>query len=251
MLPGIFLVVLLAGSAYGADAVVSPQLSDECPDNNSGVQRNIYTSQVPATSLKLYLKGVVATDDNRQGYAIIRSTDQNEWHFRVGDCIYGLARLEEIYVDRIVLLRDTRYESLHLPAEFMARDHAREKARKLKAKRIVSDFRNKLVNRRGMELIKMFGFDTTYRNGGFVGFTVRIVGEEGARLLDMLDIEEGDLITAVNGKRFSESIEAAQSLTGLKDATGVDVEIDRKGTPMFFHFDFEELDKTDGTEDAT
>jgi PDZ domain-containing secreted protein len=103
-----------------------------------------------------------------------------------------------------------------------------------------------------MELIKMFGFDTAYKNGSFVGFTVKVMGEDGARMLEVLGVEEGDLITAVNGKRFAESIEATQSLTKLKDAKEVDVEIERKGVPMFFHFDFADLEQAaiDADEDA-
>ena len=222
MLLGLSLLLLTADS-YGADEV-------------QGAADN------PGTSLQLMLKGIVATDDHLQGYAIIRSDDQQEWHFRTGDSVYGLATLEEIHIDRVVLRHDGRHETLFLPIEFMARDTAMERARKLEAKRIVSDFRSKLVNRDGMELIRMFGFDTAYKNGGFYGFTVKVVGEDGARMLEVLGVEEDDLITAVNGKRFAESIEAVQSLTELKDAAEVDVEIERDGVKMFFHFDFDQLD---------
>jgi hypothetical protein len=93
-----------------------------------------------------------------------------------------------------------------------------------------------------MALIRMFGFEETYGNGGFIGFTVKIVGEDGARMLEVLGVQEGDVITAVNGKRFAESLVAIESLSTLKDATEVDVEIDRQGVPMFFHFDFDQLD---------
>ena len=199
------------------------------------------TDQSEETVFGLYLKGILATEDQHLGYAIIRSPDEQEWHFRAGESVYGLATLEQIYIDRVILRRDGRRETLRLPVEFMAPDNPMERARKLEAKRIVSDFRSKLVNRDGMELIKMFGFDTAYKNGGFAGFTVKVVGADGARMLEVLGVEEGDLITAVNGKRFAESIEAVQSLAELKDATEVDVEIERNGVPMFFHFDFDQL----------
>ena len=170
--------------------------------------------------------------------------------------MFGLATLEEIYVDRVILLRGGRHETLRLPIEFMASDPVMERERKKEAKRIVSDFRHKLVSRKGMELIKMFGFDTAYKNGGFYGFKVKIIGEDGARMLETLGVEEDDLITAVNGKRFSESIEAVESLKKLKDATEVDVEIERGGVPLFFHFDFADLEQAadvvdDGTPGAT
>jgi general secretion pathway protein C len=204
----------------------------------------------PETKLKLSLKGVVATDNHLDGYAIIQKPDKEELHFKVKDSVFGLATLEEIYIDRVILLRGGRYETLKLPIEFMGGDLFMERQRKEEAKRIVSDFRHKLVNRQGMELMKMFGFDTAYRNGGFAGFTITVMGEDGARMLEALGVEEGDLITAVNGKRFSEGVEAVQSLTKLKDATEVDVEIDRKGVPMFFHFDFADLGQTADIVDA-
>ena len=222
------------------DTLVEAQLFDAVDDaGENQAQRPI---QVPDTALDLFLKGIVATSDHRDGYAIIRSPDEQEWPFRTGDSVYGLATLEEIYIDRVILRRDGRYETLRLPIEFMAREHSGEEARKKEARRIVTDFREKLLARDGMALIRMFGFEETYGNGGFIGFTVKIVGEDGARMLEVLGVEEGDVITAVNGKRFAESLEAIESLRTLKDATEVDVEIDRQGAPMFFHFDFDQLD---------
>jgi len=197
----------------------------------------------PETKLKLSLKGIVSTDDSKQGYAIIQKPDKEEKHFKVNDSVFELATLVEIYIDRVILLRGERHETLKLPIEFMGGDLFMERLRKAEAKRIVSDFRHKLVNRKGMELIKMFGFDTTYKNGGFYGFTVKVVGEDGPRMLEALGVEEGDVITAVNGKRFAESLEAVQSLTELKYATEVDVEIERAGAPLFFHLSFDDLEQ--------
>lgn len=216
-----------------------PGIADE--QKKTGMRR---MPNAPETSLKLSLKGIVATDDHLDGYAIIQKPAGEERHFKVRDSVFGLAKLDEIHVNRVILLRDGRYETLRLPVEFMASDLIMERERKREAKRIVSDFRQKLINRDGMELIKMFGFDTTFRNGGFVGFTIKPLGEEGADMLEVLGVRDGDLITAVNGKRFAESIEATQSLTELKHATEVDVEIDRKGVPMFFHFEFSDLEQT-------
>jgi general secretion pathway protein C len=204
-----------------------PSISDQQIDVGSG----------------LGLTGVVATDDHQLGYAIIRSPDQQEFPFNTGDSIYGLAILVEIHIDHVIILRDGQHEVLRLPIEFRARDHALQQIRKQEVRRIVTDFRQKLLARDGMALIRMFGFEETYRNGAFIGFTVKIAGEDGARMLEELGVEEGDVITAVNGKRFAESLEAIESLSTLKDATEVDVEIDRLGVPMFFHFDFDQIEQ--------
>ena len=229
--------------------LIDSHLFGEADEADAGQVERVLT--VPETKLQLALKGIVSTDDSKLGYAIIQKSDKEEKHFQVGESVFGLATLDEIYVDRVILLRDGRYETLRLPVESMASDLTMERARKQEAKRIVSDFRQKLINRDGMALIKLFGFDTTFRNGGFAGFTIKTLGEEGARMLEVLGVEEGDLITAVNGKRFSESLEATQSLTELRHATEVDIEIDRKGIPMFFHFDFADLEQAAGNEEKT
>jgi len=238
------LALLTVGKVWGSGDAHHP---DVLPDR--GGSQIQHTVRPTDSTQELLLKGVVATDDDQLGYAIIRSSDDQEFHFRAGDSVYGLATLEEIHVDRVIIRHNGLREVLRLPIEFMARDLSLELARKTEARRIVTDLRKKLLARDGMALIRMFGFEETYRNGGFMGFTVKIVGEDGARMLEVLGVEEGDVITAVNDKRFAESLEAIQSLSALKDATEVDVEIDRQGVPMFFHFDFDQLDAAGG-EDA-
>ncbi len=61
-------------------------------------------------------------------------------------------------------------------------------------------------------------------------------------MLETLGLEDGDIVTAVNGKRFAESLEAAKSLKDLGSATEVDIEVDRGGVPLFFHLQFDEDD---------
>ena len=247
--PFSFLLALLVtgnlsvyGDAHGTEAWLT--------NTSNSADRSLTDRHYPPDSkLNLFLKGVVATADDQLGYAIIRSADGQEFPFRAGDSIYGLAKLEQIHIDRVIIRNDGLREVLRLPIEFMAREHSGEEARKKEARRIVTDLRQKLLARDGMALIRMFGFEETYRNGGFVGFTVKVVGEDGPRMLEVLGVQEGDVITAYNGKRFAESLEAIESLHTLKDATEVDVEIDRKGVPMFFHFDFDQLDAT-ADEDA-
>lgn len=231
------------------DALVDAHLPGAFDDGADSRVR--HSAQTPESTLDLFLKGIVATNDDQLGYAIIRSPDDQEFHFRAGDSVYGLATLEEIYIDHVIIRHNGLHEVLRLPIEFMARDHFQDEASKREAHRIVTDFREKLLARDGMALIRMFGFEETYRNGGFIGFTVKIAGEDGARMLEVLGVEEGDVVTAVNGKRFAESLEAIESLTALKDATEVDVEIDRQGVPQFFHFDFDQIERASDSTTVT
>ena len=196
----------------------------------------------PETRLNLTLRGIVAKNHKHQGLAIIQNNDDRKEHyFAINQAVFGQARLEEIYEDRVILLRNGKYETLRLPEEALAKgdfiDHA---AVKKERKRIATNFRKLLLNRDGMELIKLFGFDTAYKNGGFAGFVIKSLGEKGKEMMQTLGVEDGDLITVVNGKRLSESLEAVASLKNLKTANSVNIMIERHGTEMPFHFEFDE-----------
>ena len=197
----------------------------------------------PETKLKLTLRGIYATDDRLEGYAIIQKPDKQEKHFSVKDSIFELATLEEIYSDRVIISRKGTYETLTLPEEALLFVPFADKIKKEAEKRSMSTWRKKFLQRKGMDLIKMFGFEQAYKPSGLVGWRIKSLGEEGVRMLETLDLEDGDIITAVNGKRFAESLEAAKSLKDLKTATQVDIEVDRGGVPLFFHLEFDEDDE--------
>lgn len=69
----------------------------------------------PVTRLKLTLRGIAAENDRHQGLAIIQKPNKEEKHFKVGDNVFGLATLDEIYTDHVMLLRNGHYEKLFLP----------------------------------------------------------------------------------------------------------------------------------------
>ena len=205
-----------------------------------------YKQDAPETKLKLTLRGIYATTDRLDGYAIIQQPDRQEEHFSIKDSIFGLATLEEIYSDHVIILRQGTYETLTLPEEALLFVPFAEKIKREAEKRTMSTWRKKFVQRKGMDLIKMFGFEQAFKASGFVGFRIKSLGEEGDKMLETLGLEDGDIVTAVNGKRFAESLEAAKSLKDLKTATEVDIEVDRDGVPLFFHLEF---DEGDGIED--
>ncbi len=216
------------------------------PEKNKAVNK---TSEAKQTKLNLTLRGVLATDDPKQGIAQIQNARKLERHFSVSDSIFGQATLEEIYSDRVIILHNGNYETLKLPAEFLSNKHFLATQLKQEQKKIVTDFRKLLVNRKGMDLIKLFGFDTVYKNGGFYGFSIKVLGEAGQKMIDTLGVEEGDIIVAANGQRFAESIEAVNSLTKLKTATKINVEIDREGSILFFDLEFDETVTADAASD--
>jgi general secretion pathway protein C len=195
----------------------------------------------PATQLKLTLRGIIAEDQKHLGIAIIQQDNKkDEKPFSVKQSVFGLATLEEIYDDRVILLRNGKFETLRLPEDALSREHFLNSAEvKAARKRTATDFRNRVLNGDGEDLVKLFGFDTAYKNGGFIGFTVMALGEEGLEMMEILGIQDHDLITVVNGLRLSESLEALEKLKDLKDATSVDIIIERDGNEIPFHFEFD------------
>lgn len=198
------------------------------------------TLKTETTHLALTLRGVLSTNakDPTQGYAQIESEDKEDI-FAVNDNVFGLAILKEVYHNRVIVLHNEKHITLLLSNDFKKSAHYLDE-QLIQQKKIASDFRNLLVKRRGMDLIKLFGFDTVYRNGGFYGFTINVLGKDGQRMIDTFGIKNNDIIVAVNNDHFSENIQAVNNLTQLKDATLANIEIDRNGVSLFFDIHFEE-----------
>lgn len=196
------------------------------------------TSEAKLTKLNFTLRGILATDDPKQGIAQIQNAQKEEKHFAVNDTVFGKATLEEIHADHVILLHNGRYETLKLPEEFLNLKHFSVQLQKLERKKTATNFRNIFLNGDGEVLTKLFGFDTVWKNSSFVGFVIKALGPKGIEMMKILGVKDGDIIVVVNGLRLSESLEAAERLKDIKDATSVDVIIDRNGEEIPFHFEF-------------
>jgi general secretion pathway protein C len=71
----------------------------------------------PETKLKLVLRGVFSSDDQKNGHAIIADPRGKEEQYSIGDTLPGNAELSEVHADRVILQRGGRYETLRLPTE--------------------------------------------------------------------------------------------------------------------------------------
>lgn len=198
------------------------------------------TDEAKPTKLDFTLRGILASDDPKQGIAQIQNSKKVEKHFIVGDTVFGIATLEEIYRDRVIILHNGKYETLLLPEEFLNTKHFENAKLIQERKKALTKFRALFLNSDIDELLKLFEFDTAWKNGGFAGFIIRVLGEKGVELLTTLGLKDGDLITVLNGLRFSESLEASQQLKELKYQTSIDIIVERNGQEMPFHFSVDE-----------
>lgn len=198
------------------------------------------TSEAKETKLAFTLRGVLATDDPKQGIAQIQNANKQERHFAVNDNVFGKATLEEVHVDRVILLHNGRYETLLLPEKFLSVKHFSAENEKLERKKALTDLRDLFLRSDIEALLKLLEFKPAYLNGGFAGFYIRVLGKKGTEMLATFGLLNGDLITVLNGLRFSESLKATEQLKELKYQTSVDIIIERDGQEIPFHFDVDE-----------
>ncbi|HIO55135.1 MAG TPA: hypothetical protein EYN26_08345 [Chromatiales bacterium] len=193
----------------------------------------------PDTKLNLTLRGIFSGKESNQGFAIIQANHKkDENFFLAGSQVFGLAKLDEIYPDRVILLHNGKYETLRLPELSLPREHyTNSEASRAEKTRVATDYRNRFLAGDGMDLITLFGFDTAHKDGTFYGFEVRGLGEEGRQMMETLGIKEKDVITVVNGDRLADSLEAVANLKKLKHETSIDIIIERDGGELPFHFD--------------
>ncbi len=101
-----------------------------------------------------------------------------------------------------------------------------------------NDYRTISISGSGKILRDLFIFNTAWKQGNFIGFIIKARDEEGLKMMDVLGIKNHDLITVVNGLRFSEKLESPEQLEKLKTATSIDAIFERNGKEIPFHFDF-------------
>ena len=237
------------------------------------------TSPAKLTNLRFILKGIFATNDPKQGAVQIQNDRQQESNFTVGESVFGKATLDEIYPDRVILYRNGKYETLMMPGKSLNAKHFSVAKRKrkqdlnkpeiikttaseqpqtkksvtsqalytpqsvdqtsTKEKNDTDDFRTISISGNGEILRDLFIFNTAWSGGNFIGFIIEARGTKGLKLMDVLGVKNHDLITVINGLRFSEKLESPEQLEKLKTATSVDAIFERDGKEIPFHFDFD------------
>jgi len=73
----------------------------------------------PDTKLNLKLYGVIASDGIRTAGAIIEDSAGIQKYYVVGDQLPEGAELKEVHPDRVILLRNNRYETLRMPVDML------------------------------------------------------------------------------------------------------------------------------------
>lgn len=111
-------------------AVASPQIAQPAPEESTESLASLHLfgklrqevavvppstpRDAPETKLQLVLSGVVASDNQQKARAFIVPPNGEELPYSLGAKLPGNAQLAEIHADRVILLRNDRYETLYL-----------------------------------------------------------------------------------------------------------------------------------------
>lgn len=217
--------------------------------------------EAPDTRLNLKLRGVLASSDPEAARAIIADGKGVEDSYGVGKNLPGNAVLREIYADRVILEYRGRLETLRLPKEttvvigfdsddkkdqikggrisprasLSATSVRTNTVRNSQTSNLLRQYREALVNdpQSLMTLVSAAPV-TESGTGKLKGY--RIGPGKDKTLLRKFGLENGDVITAVNGVALDNPIKALEIMRDLSTASSVSLEVERKGVSQSLSF---------------
>lgn len=210
------------------------------PDETRDAQ--VVVESLPETTLNLLLRGVVAAGVTEDSGAIIGVPNGIETFYRVGARLPGGAILREIHVDRVVLERAGRLETLRLPKELLEADggaatatsrqqavRATVPSRASAPARSLSEYRDIALNN-PQELGDALAVTPRRDGDTVIGYEVQ-PGRDPT-LLDQLGLVPGDVVTSINGISLDTPARAFSVLRSLSGADQLRVDIQRDGVPQ-------------------
>ncbi len=195
----------------------------------------------PKTQLKLILRGIAAQDDKLAGLAIIQQPNKEEKHFKTGDSIFGLAKLEEIHSNRVILSRNGQYETLQLPKLDSSRKipvrTTSLKTRKTSVQKVILAPTKKLADDIGEddnfeadeEFWEYIDFEPAMINGKLAGLKLIPEEEDDNKILMSKGLMPGDIITSVNGHVMNTGANVSEAIDAIAEDEKLDIVVSRNG----------------------
>lgn len=169
------------------------------------------------TSLELILNGTMSNVDEKTGMAYISNLQGQQKKFKVGDKVFNLAILKEIYKSHVVLNHNGKNEKLSLPENNLLANSANIKKNKVDNKKTKPAFLKHLNGSQEsnwQQLMDQQKFDhnkiskivsnismVTDQAGNIHGLRVSNLAQ--GNLLKKHGLKSNDIITAINGEAVS------------------------------------------------
>lgn len=188
-------------------------------------------TNAPDTTLNLKLLGILHGDTPEQSRALINTGGSNEAPFAVGADITRGVTLEQIFADRVILMRQGRAETLRLekdaPATYIAAAEPRSgvdpDAVSLPQLAQVRD----QILQDPSQAANYLRVQPAASGGSMQGY--RIYPGRDRALFNAAGLRPGDLVTEINGTPLNDASKALEMLTNLSTASNVSLTIERGG----------------------
>ncbi|WP_165856706.1 type II secretion system protein N [Marinobacter sp. JSM 1782161] len=186
----------------------------------------------PETNLRMTLEGVVVATRGADSGAIVAGTDGTTAYYHVGDIMPGDIELVEVESHRILIRRNGQVESLAfeedgtggMVSQSTEADYESPEA-------FVDDAREQLA-RDGDQALARYGLQPV-TSGAAQGY----VYDGSNPMLSALNLQSGDVITAINGQPLGD-IEQDRALLdgGWREQEQIQVEVMRDGTSFTVNY---------------
>lgn len=180
----------------------------------------------PETGLRLTLEGVLVGQNPEDSGAIVAGSNGETAWYRVGDVLPGNAELAEVEPSRILIRRSGRYESLTFEeddAVTMVAQEAPEPAES--SPDAFLDQARQQLDSEGAAALAPYGLSPVDGNAGS-GY----VYNGSNAMLNAVNLQPGDVITAINGQRLGNVQEDRSLLQSWRDQPSLEIEIERDGS---------------------
>ena len=235
-----------------------PASRTQSADNNSGADfSSILTANIfgqrannaepveidpmvaPETRLNLTLTGIFSASEAEHSRALIKDDSGKQRPYAVGDDIPGNAKLYSIHIDRVLLERKGRYETLRLQQDKLAGPSLSASNRRFTpantgtSSQLTGDALTTLSEVRAQLLQdptkagQYIRIQPVYNQGQLQGY--RVYPGKNRQLFKDVGLRAGEMVTSVNGTQLNDPTLALQMLTELSSASQMSVTLERAG----------------------
>jgi general secretion pathway protein C len=188
-------------------------------------------ANAPQTNMTLVLSGTMATNDPEKGFAFVGESAAGAKFVKVGDMIAGVAKLHSVYVDKVVLDRGGRLESLNMPRSNLGGLSRLPPpvATNANPAQFAQDLR-RLAQTNPSALSEIIRPQPVFSGGAQKG--IRVYPGRNRQMFSSLGLQPGDLVTSVNGAMLDDPARANDILNTLSLSESVIVSVERNGSPI-------------------
>ena len=188
-------------------------------------------ANAPATSMPLVLAGLLATDDPKEGMAIIGESAQAAKVIAVGQQVPGGAQLHSVYNDRAIIDRSGALESLYLPrrtggpAPMAAAPPPPPQG--AESNEAMVERMRRLVSEDPGLIGQVMRPQPVFAGGKMRGF--RLYPGSNRQAFARMGLRPGDLVTAINGTPLDDKDRAQEIFNTLGSSADARVTVTRNG----------------------